>query len=61
MLFSKAQKLKAESGDKDCEHPKLKKEYFLGLAATGEYICTTCGKTGFGPDWVEREKAATKS
>lgn len=35
----------------DCTHSSLLKEYHLG-AATGDYICAHCGKSGFGRDWV---------
>ena len=32
---------------KACPHPQLEKEYILG-GQTGDYICTSCGKT-FSP------------
>lgn len=42
-------------GDPPCNHPHLDKEYDLG-ADTGDYVCTTCGASGFGRDWVKREQ-----
>ena len=60
MQLEKAQKLKAEWGNKPCEHSDLAKEYHLG-AATGDFVCTTCGEAGFGRDWVKREKGVNKT
>ncbi|MGI2107315.1 hypothetical protein ACRN9A_19490 [Shewanella frigidimarina] len=60
MKMSEASKLRAKWDNKPCNHPDLSKEYHLG-AATGDYVCTTCGECGFGRDWVKREKDEAKS
>ena len=31
-------------GNPPCQHPELDREYYLG-ANTGDYVCTTCGKS----------------
>lgn len=54
MQLKDAAKLRQKWGDKACSHPKVVKEYDLG-AATGDYVCTTCGESGWGPDWPERD------
>jgi len=36
-----------------CDHRDLDKEYYLG-AATGDYVCTICGESGYGRDWVKK-------
>ena len=38
----------------ECDHAFLEKEYAQGLA-TGDYVCTRCGETGWGKDWVKKE------
>jgi len=55
MQHDKAQEISEKWGDKPCDHPRLEKEYILG-ASTGDFICTTCGKTGWGRDWNKKEK-----
>jgi hypothetical protein len=42
MEYNTALKLKAEWGNKPCEHPRLEKVYFTG-AFLINYVCTTCG------------------
>ncbi len=44
MQFDEAMRRRKAWGDKPCNHPKTEKEYYLG-AATGDYVCTTCGGT----------------
>lgn len=39
----------------ECDHPTLAKEYDLG-AATGDYVCKTCGESGSGRDWPEKQR-----
>lgn len=39
-----------KDGRPQCNHTNLAKEYSLG-AATGDYVCTQCGKSGWGKDW----------
>lgn len=53
MQQDKAQELNERWGDKPCDHPHLEKEYILG-AQTGDFICTTCGATGWGRDWAKK-------
>ncbi len=53
MQGKKAKELQKSFGNKPCDHPYLDKEYELG-AATGDYVCTTCGATGWGPDWNKK-------
>lgn len=60
MQSKEAQKLRESWGGKACEHPDLSKEYYLS-AATGDFICTTCGAAGFGRNWVRKEKEADKT
>jgi transposase-like protein len=38
-----------EMGNPPCNHPNIEKEYYLGYQ-TGDYICTTCGKTFWKSD-----------
>ena len=40
-----------EMGDKPCDHPSKEKEYHLG-SATGDYVCTQCGKALFDNEWI---------
>ncbi len=40
----RATQLKAEWGDKPCEHAQISKEYDLGKH-TGAYVCNACGKS----------------
>jgi hypothetical protein len=47
MQFDEAEKLKKQweaSGNQPCDHPRKEKEHYLG-SATGDEICTTCGKS----------------
>lgn len=53
--MDKAIQLRKQWGDRPCNHPVLDKEYHLG-AATGDYVCTTCGESGWGRDWNKREQ-----
>ena len=50
MQTEDAEDLREKWGNKQCEHPSLEKEYYLG-SATGDYICVVCGKAGWGPNW----------
>lgn len=43
MQSRKADEIRKEWGDKECDHPEFDKEYYLG-AQTGDYICTQCGR-----------------
>jgi hypothetical protein len=43
----------AVKGNSSCNHPQLDEEYYWG-SQTGEYICTTCGKSLTSND-VEQE------
>jgi len=60
MQTKKARELKEMWGDKPCSHPSLDKEYELG-SATGDYVCTTCGKSGWGNNWNSKSAENTKS
>ena len=42
MQAKKAEVLRAEWGDRPCDHPSLAKEYAEGKR-TGDYVCTQCG------------------
>ncbi|MEO5511136.1 MAG: hypothetical protein ABIS27_10960 [Longimicrobiales bacterium] len=44
MQKKRATQLKAEWGDKPCEHAQISKEYDLGKP-TGAYVCNSCGKS----------------
>lgn len=55
MQASQAEKLHRGWGDKPCNHTSLAKEYELG-SATGDYVCTQCGKSGWGSDWAEESR-----
>lgn len=61
MQLREALELRKKWGDKHCNHPHLEKEYDLG-AQTGDWVCTTCGRSGWGPDWPHKlEKQAEKT
>lgn len=59
MQMKEAAESRERWGGKPCDHPNLDKEYELGTA-TGDYVCTTCGKAGWGRDWAERERKESK-
>lgn len=59
MQMMEALKLRERWGNKPCDHPSLDKEYDLGTT-TGDYVCTQCGRSGWGRDWPEREKKAKR-
>lgn len=52
MNMSEAAKLRIEWNGTHCDHPNLVKEYEGGMA-TGDYVCSTCGATGWGRNWPE--------
>ena len=65
MEYLEAQRIKAEWGDKPCDHPHLEKEYYVGAFLTN-YVCTTCGKEFTIPQKMEmyeirRKKAHSES
>jgi len=45
-------------GDKPCEHPALDTESYRG-ALTGQYLCTTCGRTFTPEEAVERRRGGS--
>jgi len=58
MQLARAERLRrrwAARGNPPCTHPNLDKEYYLS-SDTGDYVCTTCGKAGFGPDWPQQDE-----
>lgn len=56
MQMEKAEELRKKWGNKPCDHPDpLEKEYYLGTA-TGDYICSICGRSGWGKDWNKTPK-----
>lgn len=59
MQIKKAEELREKWGNKPCDHPSLEKEHALG-SATGDYVCTQCGRAGWGRDWVAKEREAKK-
>jgi hypothetical protein len=54
MQMRDATELRKQWGDRPCSHPRLTKEYDLG-AHTGDWVCTTCGETGWGPNWNHKD------
>ncbi len=50
MKMQEAQNLQEKFGNNACDHMVLEKEYHLG-AATGDYVCKQCRKSGWGSDW----------
>jgi len=58
--IKEAQKIAETWTGGECTHPSLYKEYDLG-SATGDYICKTCGKAGFGRDWPEKRRTQNPS
>lgn len=50
MQVHEAQNLQKGLGNNCCNHSIVEKEYYLG-AATGDYVCKQCGKSGWGSDW----------
>lgn len=56
MQNREALRLQEQHGDKQCDHPGLEKEFYNGMA-TGDYVCTTCGKAGWGSDWNRDQSA----
>lgn len=55
MQMGKANEIAKNWDDGPCDHPNVEKEYHLG-AATGDYVCTTCGKSDWGRAWVEADR-----
>lgn len=55
MQAKTARRLREAWGDKPCNHPNLEKEYELG-SDTGDYVCTSCGKSGWGRDWNREQQ-----
>lgn len=55
MQIEEAKLLREKWGKKPCAHLKLEKEYHFG-AETGDYVCTTCGQTDWGPDWNRKKR-----
>lgn len=47
--------LRKKWGNKPCSHPHVVSET-SHRGKTGDYVCTTCGETGWGKDWVEDER-----
>jgi uncharacterized protein with PIN domain len=60
MQTDKARKLREQWGNKPCDHESVVKEYDRG-AATGDYVCTQCGRAGWGSDWNSKIKKDSKS
>jgi len=58
MQAKEAEELRQRWSGGKCEHPSLEKEYAGGIS-TGDYVCSRCGATGWGRDWVEKEISAT--
>lgn len=46
----------AAKGSPPCDHPKLIKEYYLGMQ-TGDKVCNTCGYEFTPPELLERKQA----
>ena len=59
MQLEEARALEAGWGKKPCDHPQTEKEYYLGTA-TGDYVCTTCGKAFWGDKKDEEKKTEEK-
>ncbi|MCE0759094.1 hypothetical protein LWH94_07740 [Marinobacter sp. G11] len=56
MQLKEAKNLNEKNQEPDCQHTNLSKEYYLG-SATGDYVCTNCGKSGHGREWVDNKKS----
>lgn len=54
MQAIEAAKLREQWDGSECDHPFLEKEYAQGIS-TGDYVCTTCGETGWGRDWARKK------
>ena len=55
MQMNEAMVLKKAWGDKPYDHPTFEKEYHLSTA-TGDYVCTRCGKAVWGNPDREKEE-----
>lgn len=53
--MNEVEALRKAWGNKPCDHPSLYKEYFNGTA-TGDYVCTQCGLTGWDSNWNKKDK-----
>jgi hypothetical protein len=42
MQYKDAMELQKVGRGRNCEHPDISKEYYLGTH-TGDYVCTSCG------------------
>lgn len=52
MQMDEAARLRKNWNGDPCPHSNLEKEYELG-SATGDYICTRCGESGYGRHWPQ--------
>ena len=55
MQMKEAEERRKAWGGKPCNHPSLVKEYELGTA-TGDYVCTQCGESGWGRNWANADR-----
>jgi hypothetical protein len=46
-------KLRADWGDKPCDHPELLEERDCE-GDTGIFVCTTCGESRWGAEWNKK-------
>lgn len=58
MQIEEAETLRVGYKGKFCLHPNIDREYSLG-SHTGDYVCTTCGKTFSSKEEWERERDRT--
>lgn len=59
MQKEKAEELRAQWGNKPCEHPSIEEEYHSGRN-TGDYVCTKCGLSAT-KEYFEQQKKLNKS
>jgi len=60
MQMKDAIELNSRWGNKPCNHSSVDKEYQSGMS-TGDYVCTTCGQSGWGENWPQLEKEASSN
>jgi hypothetical protein len=47
-------KLRADWGDKPCDHPEIVEEVECD-GGTDDYVCLTCGESRRGADWNQKK------
>jgi hypothetical protein len=55
MEHEKVERLRKDWADRKCDHPNIESEYRLGKA-TGNMVCTVCGKSISESVWKRTHK-----